>query len=70
LPQPEGPSRMQNSPSATSNPTSVRTSLAPNRLDKFLTESAAIIPPFDSAFHRAGRQAAHNAALKNQREQD
>src|SRR5687767_6372408 len=77
LPQPEGPSRMQNSPSATSKEMFFKISAAPKRFDKCFMESAAIGPPefqlepaCQSAFHRARRQTAHDTTLKNQGEQD
>src|SRR5918992_4670955 len=71
LPQPEGPSRMQNSPSVTSNETFFKTSVAPKRLDRFFIASEAIHPPgIDSTFDCAGAQAANNTALKNQGQND
>jgi hypothetical protein len=45
LPQPEGPSKIQNSPSATSKDMSRKTSVAPKRLDRFFTEREAIQSP-------------------------
>ena len=48
LPQPEGPSRMQNSPSATSKETFLRISLSPKRFVSCRTVNDAMArPPFN-----------------------
>src|SRR6185295_6323052 len=46
LPQPEGPTRMTNSPSSISTSTPCRTSVEPNDLRTFRMETLAIILPF------------------------
>ena len=46
LPQPEGPSNTQNSPSATSKEISSSTFVPPNDFERFFIESEAILAPF------------------------
>src|ERR1041385_4102867 len=73
LPQPDGPSSTQNSPSATSKEISLRIALAPNVFETLSTVSEAMAPSVVqptrcSPFHCARRETLHDAALKDQRQ--
>src|SRR5438270_11625364 len=72
LPQPDGPSRTQNSPSATPKEISSKIRVAPNVLDSLvivreaMTSSHFVDGCKPLTFHRSRRQALHDAPLKDQ----
>src|SRR3954452_7152314 len=61
LPQPEGPTRIRNSPASTSMSIPLRISTLP----KVLRTLAIVSAPISSSLHGAGRQAAHEILASN-----
>src|ERR1700740_2752945 len=61
LPQPDGPTRIRNSPASMSMSIPLRISTFP----KVLRTLAIVSAPISSSLHRAGRQAAHEILASN-----
>src|SRR5581483_4870597 len=68
LPQPDGPSSTQNSPSAAAKEMSLRISFAPKLFETLSIVSEAMASSRYSTFHRARGKPLRDAALKDQRQ--